>query len=419
MSEQAGAPGYRSVLRDRSFQALSLATFVSVLGDQVARVALSVLVYERTRSATLTGLTYAMTYLPSVIGGPLLTGLADRRPRRSLMIACDVVRVVLVLLMAVPGLPLALLLVLLALVTLCEAPFDAARAAMLPDVLPGERYAIGGAVTQVVLQTATVVGFAAGGALLVLATPRELLALDASTFVLSAVLVRCVPFGRTSADSDGTASLTPRADVAVAVRTVFSSPQLRPLVLLAWFMSAAAIAPEALAAPYAAALGTSSSAVGVLLAAGPIGNVVAALAIARLPEARRLPLMWPLATLAAAPLVVCLVHPPFALVVGLFVLSGCGTAYHVVAMVRFVRLVEPDKRGRAIGLAGGGLAVIQGLAVAVAGVLGDVLDPAAAVGIAGVAGLLAACVWGPALRSRAAEGSAPGPRARLPDHSTP
>ncbi|MDQ1650473.1 MAG: hypothetical protein QOG60_2530, partial [Frankiaceae bacterium] len=151
MSEVAGAPGYGSVLRDRSFQALSLATFVSVLGDQVARVALAVLVYERTRSATLTGLTYAMTYLPSVVGGPLLTGLADRRPRRSLMVACDLVRLVLVLLMAVPALPLPLLLVLLALVTLCESPFDAARAAMLPDVLPGERYAMGAAITQMVL----------------------------------------------------------------------------------------------------------------------------------------------------------------------------------------------------------------------------------------------------------------------------
>jgi predicted MFS family arabinose efflux permease len=259
-----------------------------------------------------------------------------------------------------------------------------------------------------VLQTATVVGFAAGGALLVLASPRELLALDATTFALSAVLVRCVPFGVTGVEVEGARNLAPRADLKLAARIVFLSPQLRPLVLLAWFMSAAAIAPEALAAPYADAVGASSSAVGVLLAAGPVGNVAAALAIARIPEARRLPLMWPLATLAAAPLVVCLVHPPFALVVALFALSGCGTAYHVVAMVRFVRLVEPEKRGRAIGLAASGLAVIQGVAVAVAGVVGDVLDPASAVGIAGVGGLLAAFVWGPALRSPESQVSPPG-----------
>ncbi len=369
-----------------------------MLGDQVARVALSVLVYERTRSAALTALTYAMTYLPSVVGGPLLSGLADRRPRRSLMIACDLVRLLLVLLMAVPGLPLALLLGLLAVATLCEAPFDAARAALLPDVLPGERYAMGGAITQVVLQSATVVGFAAGGALLVLATPRELLALDACTFAFSALLVRSVPFGLTRADAEDALPVAPMADARLAGRIVFGSRQLRPLVLLAWFMSAAAIAPEALAAPFARALGASSGAVGLLLAAGPVGNVLAALAIARVPERRRLPLMWPLATLASAPLVVCLAHPPFVLVVAMFVLSGAGTAFHVVAMVRFVRLVEPAKRGRAIGLAGTGLAVVQGLAVAAAGVLGDVLDPASAVGIAGVGGLVAAFVWGPTLR---------------------
>ena len=153
-------PGYGEVLRDRSFQALSLANFVSLAGDQIARVALSVLVYDRTSSAALTGLTYALSYLPSVVGGPLLAGLADRRPRRSVMIWCDLLRAVLVLLMAVPGVPLPLLLALLAVVTLCEAPFDAARGAMMPDVLPGERYAIGGAVGQVVLQAAMVAGFA-------------------------------------------------------------------------------------------------------------------------------------------------------------------------------------------------------------------------------------------------------------------
>jgi MFS family permease len=407
------------VLADRPFQALSLANFISLAGDQIARVALSVLVFDRTSSAALTGLTYALSYLPTVVGGPLLAGLADRRPRRSVMIGCDLIRVVLVLLMAIPTLPLAVLLALLAAVTLCEAPFDAARGAMMPDVLPGERYAIGGAIGQVILQAAMVAGFATGGALLIVATPRELLALDALTFIVSAGLVRLVPFGTAAAEAGaaGVAGGGRRSqvfdDLRVAARTVFAHPQLRPLVLLTWTMSAGAIAPEALAVPYAHVAGEGAGAAGLLLAAGPIGNVLAGLGIARLPERRRLPLLWPLAVLAAAPLTVCLLHPPFPLVVGLVIASGMGTAFHLVAMVRFVTLVDPSRRGRALGLAGTGLAVGQGLAIALAGVLGDVLDPAVAVGLGGLAGIVAAMVWGPRLairpRTAAEDASGDGP----------
>jgi MFS family permease len=391
-------PGYREVLRNRPFQALTLANFVSLAGDQIARVALSVLVYDRTGSPALTGLTYALSYLPTVVSGPMLAGLADRRPRRSVMIVCDLLRAALVLLMAVPALPLALLLVLLAVVTVCESPFDAARGAMTPDLLPGERYAIGGAIGQVVLQAAMVAGFAGGGALLVIASPRQLLALDAGTFLVSALLLRQVPFGTTRPVLGPSGDAHPLADMRVAVRVVFGNPLLWPLVLVAWCMSAAAVAPEALAVPYTRQAGAGVGAVGLMLVASPIGNVLAGLVLARLPERRRVPLLWPLSVLAAVPLTLCLLHPPFPVVLALVATSGMGTAYHLVAMVRFVTLVAPEKRGRALGLAGTGLAVGQGLAIAAAGALADYVSPATAVGLAGVCGLVAALVWGPRLR---------------------
>jgi MFS family permease len=60
------------------FRGLWTAQVLSLLGDQLARVALTVLVFDRTESALLTGLVYAVTYLPWLLGGPLLSGLADR-----------------------------------------------------------------------------------------------------------------------------------------------------------------------------------------------------------------------------------------------------------------------------------------------------------------------------------------------------
>src|ERR671911_2563298 len=106
-SELAERPAtYRSLFADREFRALWIAQTISLTGDQLARVAIAFLVYDRTRSALVTALVYAVTYLPWLIGGPLLGGLADRYPRRGVMVACQLLSAVLVALMAVPGMPL-------------------------------------------------------------------------------------------------------------------------------------------------------------------------------------------------------------------------------------------------------------------------------------------------------------------------
>ena len=112
------------------------AQLLSVIGDQLARVALTVLVYDRTRSALLAAITFVASIVPTFVGGVTLAWLADRYPRRRVMIACDLVRCALVLVMAIPGVPLAGLVTLLFLVTLVGAPFISARAAVYPDVLP-------------------------------------------------------------------------------------------------------------------------------------------------------------------------------------------------------------------------------------------------------------------------------------------
>ena len=76
----------------REFRALWLSVILSSAGDRLALVALAVLVYERTNSPLLAAVAYAAGYLPWVIGGLFLSDLADRYPRRTVMVACDAVR---------------------------------------------------------------------------------------------------------------------------------------------------------------------------------------------------------------------------------------------------------------------------------------------------------------------------------------
>ena len=95
--------GLGQALRVPEFRALWAAELVSVAGDQLARVGLSVLVFGRTGSAAWAAATYALTFLPALVGGVLLGRLADRHPRRQVMIVCDLVRALLVALMVLPG----------------------------------------------------------------------------------------------------------------------------------------------------------------------------------------------------------------------------------------------------------------------------------------------------------------------------
>ena len=177
---------YRQVFAVAEFRPLFGSYLLSTIGDELARVALTVLVYQRTDSALLSAVTFAITYLPWLLGGPVLAVLADRFPRHRVLISSDVARAVLVALMAVPHTPLALLLALLLAVSLCSPPFEAARSALMADVLHGDRYAVGTSLTGVTAQVAQLVGYLLGGALLVAASPAVALLVDAATFAVSA-----------------------------------------------------------------------------------------------------------------------------------------------------------------------------------------------------------------------------------------
>ena len=263
------------------FRALWLAQVLSVAGDQLARVALTLLVFDRTHSALLAAVTFAASVVPAFFGGIALAGLADRFPRRQVMIACDLIRVVLVTVMAVSGMPIAVLVVLLFLVTLVGAPFLSARAALYPDILTGDLYVLGTAVTLTTLQFAQVLGFAAGGAVVGFFGVRVSLLIDAATFALSALIIRIWvrhwPAARavTERDSDTGGGLLE------GLKLVLRSPALRIPMLLGWLAAFYNI-PEGVSAPLAATMGGGAVAVGFILAAPALGASVGAITFSRL-----------------------------------------------------------------------------------------------------------------------------------------
>jgi MFS family permease len=388
--ETASRATFGAVFGSGEFRALWLAQVLSVAGDQLARVALTLLVFDRTRSALLAAVTFAASVVPAFIGGITLAGLADRLPRRQVMIACDLIRVALVLVMAVSGIPIALLVALLFLVTMIGAPFLSARAALYPDILTGDLYVLGTAVTLTTLQFAQVLGFAAGGAAVAFFGVRASLLIDAATFALSALITRIWVRRRPAAHAaaeDGTAA---GGGLPAALRLVFTSPALRIPMLLGWLAAFYNI-PEGVAAPLAAALGGGAVAVGFILAAPAFGASVGAIAFSRFAApATRVRWMSPLAAAACAVLILFVFRPPLPIALVLLGLSGIFDCYQLAANASFVAATPARLRGQAFGIAQGGMSLGQGVAIVVAGALAEHYAPNLVIATSGAVGAVAA-----------------------------
>ncbi|WP_271219820.1 MFS transporter [Streptosporangium carneum] len=385
---------YGEIIAIREFRALWMAQGLSLLGDQLSRVALSVLVFQRTDSPLATASVYALTYLPPIIGGPLLAALADRHARRRIMIICDLLRAAMVALMAIPGIPFAALSVLVFCVVLLSAPFSAARAALLPEILEGDRYVVGSALQNMTNQGAQMLGFALGGALIMGMGPYRALALDAATYLASALILVAGVRRRPAplcGDADSSSMWTMTRGGA---KLVFGDLRLRTLVLFAW-LCGFYVLPEGIATPYAATLTDDPQRIsfiaGLLMGAMPTGTVVGAFLFGRyVSPSRRLRVMGWLAMLTCAPLIVCAVRPPLAVVLVLWFVSGVGGAYQLAANAAFVQCVPAERRALAFGLVHSGLLASQGVGILVGGAAADRFGPENVVALAGAAGLLVA-----------------------------
>ncbi|MFF5898015.1 MFS transporter [Streptomyces argenteolus] len=388
--------GSGTLIRHSEFRTLWAAYAQSVLGDQLARVALSLLVFERTESAGWTAATYALTSLPALLSGVLLSGLADRFPRRTVMIGCDLVRAVLVGLMALPGTPLPLLAGLLVLAQLAEAPFGASQGALMPAVLGERLYEQGQRVMMITHQAGQLIGFAVGGVLVVWLGSHVSLGLNAATFLVSAVLIRLGVKARPVEEPAGAPPRRMHTQVRSAAVLIWSDPRLRSLVALGW-LAGFIVLPEGLAAPFAQEAGASAASVGLLLAAHPAGMVLGAALLGRagLDVERRRRLLGPMAVGANLPLVVYWAGPGVGVALLVLLVSGVFSVYQITAGATFVLLTPAGQRGQALGLARSGLTAMQGIGVAAGGLAAQLSGSSAqTIGGAGLVGTLCAVLVG-------------------------
>lgn len=387
-----GPATFGEVFAQTEYRAVLTATTLSWIGDYIAKAAVTVLVYRETQSVALSAAAFAVSYLPWLIGGPLLSTVADRCRYRSVMVNSDLFRMVLVALVAVPHLPVWAILGLLFATTLANPPSQAARSALMPVILTGDKLVLGLSLNSSVGQAAQVGGYLLG-AVIATANPTAALLINAASFGASALIVR---FG--VRDHVRVATGEPRAsllrETAAGFRIVFGTPVLRAIAILVFSSMLFSIVPEGLAGAWAGerAAGRVDAATtqAMIMAAAPVGFILGGLIIGRaVRPARRVALIRPFAVLAPMALVPALFDPPPTVVAVLVAVCGFSVAGLLpVANGLFVRALPDGYRARAFGVMATGMQVIQGLAVIVTGLLAERFSIPRVVGLWSAAGVL-------------------------------
>ncbi|MFJ3925777.1 MFS transporter [Streptomyces sp. NPDC090022] len=399
------SPGYRSVFRVREFRAVFAAHLLSVLGVVVAEISLTVLVYRLTGSPLMSALTFALGFLPYVIGGTLLAPVADRYPARRVLVICDLVCAGCAAAMVVPGTPVAVLLALRCAMAVVAPLFQGTRNASLADILgPGDAFVLGRSLLRMVAQSAQLVGFGLGGLLLAVVAPRAAIALTAAGLVGSALLLR---FGTRARPAR--AGRAARTSPLAGVRAVLGERRTRALTLMFWVPSFFVVVPEALMAPYVDGLGAGTVALGLAMCALPVGTIAGELwAGSRLSARTRSRIVVPLAAVGLLPLLGYLARPGVPVLLAVLVLAGLAHAYTLGLDQWYVETVPEEARGRAMTLLSTGLMTLQGAGMALAGLAAEFLPLHVVVAGAGALGTV--CVlWLLGELRATAPGAAPAP----------
>lgn len=388
--DQARRPGFRDVLGLREYRAMFWAELFSFAGDQVAAVALAVLLYQRSGSPFIAALGYASAFLPWAIGGPLLAVFADRFPTRRVVVTCDVARALLIGLAALPGLPLIVVGALVLAAAFLASPFESAASAVLPLVLEdSQRYSVAVSIRSITNQTVSLVGFAVGGLLVAAVSPRGALALDAATFAVSAVLLRRGLQHRPAAMDPEAPRHSMLADTLEGLRVVAADRRRYGPLLVAIVGSAYMVVPEAIATALAHSLGYGAVGVGLVMGAYAAGSVTGGVLLVRFTSVElRRRWMWRMALLGSAPMVALLLQPDLVLTLGLLTLVGGCASFQLAARTAFAAAVPVESRGRAYGIAFTGMYTAQGAAILLAGAAAQVFAPDTVVAGAAVVGAI-------------------------------
>ncbi|MFD6886333.1 MFS transporter [Streptomyces sp. NPDC059957] len=277
-----------SVLRDRTYRHLFGAQVIALTGTGLATVALGLLAYDLAGAdaGSVLGTALAIKMVAYVAIAPAIAAVADRLPRRALLVGSDLIRA---------GVALCLpfvsqvwqVYVLIFLLQTASAAFTPTFQALIPDVLPEEgAYTRALSLSRLAYDLESLASPALAAALLSVTGYDRLFLGTAAGFLASSALVvsAVLPRRARAVAASGPGAY---AKATAGTRLFLRTPQLRSLLAMNLAVAAAGAVVTVNSVVYVRDfLGLSAESVALALGAYGAGSMAVALALPRILENR-------------------------------------------------------------------------------------------------------------------------------------
>jgi MFS family permease len=363
------------LVRNRDFRNLFLASVVSLAGDWFSFVAVASLVTELTGHAGAAAYVYAATVLPVFLASPIAGKVADRFDRKRTLVIADLARVPVALSLGLAAAWHSTTLAVVATIGLAVgASFsDPIASAATPNLVAAEDLASAQALMGAVWGSMLMVGAGLGGVFAEVFGRQAAFAIDAGSFLVSALLI-----GRIAAPmQEATRPTGATGSIREAIGYVRGSPVVLRLVFAKTGVSIANGIVGLLPAFSARRFARTNIATGLLFAArglgAMLGPVLARVSVGATPGRRAVIAICGISTLTyVAGYAAFTATHVFALALVLVVLAHLGGGAQWSLSTYGLQRETPDHvRGRVMALDYGLATLAIGVSAVAAGVLAD------------------------------------------------
>ncbi len=179
---------YRHIISNRSYFPLWLGQLVSNFGDTLNYVALVVLVYQLSQSGLAVSITVVFEIVPVLLLAPVAGVIIDRFPRKTILIASDLVRALLVVALIFATATWQVYLLAASLVA-AGVFFNPTVQAVIPAIVERDLLLAANSVSWTTGRLVQIMASALAGSLIVLFGPVTAFAINSLTFIFSALMI--------------------------------------------------------------------------------------------------------------------------------------------------------------------------------------------------------------------------------------
>ncbi|WP_217244854.1 MFS transporter [Streptomyces sp. AC602_WCS936] len=359
---------YTDLFRTPEFSPLFLSSSANVAAQTVSGLALGTLVFRATGSPLLSALSMFGPALAQVLGATFFLSGADRLPPRATLAGLSLAFAAATAALALPGLPIWAMLAVVLVEGLIASLGGGVRWGLLNEILTKDGYLAGRSLFNMMNGVTQIAGYAAGGVLVTVLSPRLCLLLAAGLYGAAAALALLLTRRPPRAAGRPSVAATWRANARL-----WSARPRRHVYLALWIPGGLVVGCESLYVSY------DPRAAGTLFACAALGMLAGDVTVGRLLPPRLRPRLGvPLLVLLAAPYLALFLRPPLPVTAVLVALASVGFGASLVQQERLVALTPDELTGHALGLHSAGMLTAQGLAAALAGTVAQFTSPATA-----------------------------------------